>query len=108
MLESYQQKVYKSNLATVKCQIKQAENPMPAEVISVEASRVDNPILPYNLTLEVALEESEIGSTDPNIPTDTNCMDDELHCGMPADSRDYEDEAEESDKRVAIPTASLR
>jgi len=42
--ESYQQRVYKNTLATIKHQIQQAENPMPAEVISVEAARVDNAI----------------------------------------------------------------
>ena len=40
--ESYRQRVYKTTLATVKRQIQQAENPTPAEVISVEAARVGN------------------------------------------------------------------
>jgi hypothetical protein len=34
--------VYINTLATVQGQIEQAENPMPAVVISVEAARVDN------------------------------------------------------------------
>jgi len=51
----------------------------------------------------VALEEPEIGSTDPNIPIDNNCTDDELHFGMPGGSEDFEDEVDESD---GIPTAS--
>jgi hypothetical protein len=45
LLDRYQQMVYKNNLATVKRQIQQVENTMPAEVISVEADRVDNAIL---------------------------------------------------------------
>ena len=48
--ESYQQRVYKNSLATVKRQIQQVENPTPAMVISVEAARVDNAILLDNLT----------------------------------------------------------
>jgi hypothetical protein len=103
--ESYQQKVYNNTLATVKCQIQQAENPTPAVVISVEAARVDNAILLHCLTSEVALEEPEIRSTDLNIPIDNNCTDDELHFGMPGGSGDIEDERDESD---AIPSASRR
>jgi hypothetical protein len=106
--ESYQQRVYNNTLATVKRQIQQAENPTPAVVISVEAARVDNAILLDYLTSEVALEEPEIGSTDPNIPIDNNCTDDELHFGMPGGSGDFEDEGDESDDRDAIPTASRR
>jgi len=55
------------------------------------------------LTSEVALEELEIGSTDPNIPIVNNWTDDELHFGIPGGSWDYEDEGDESD---ATPTAS--
>jgi len=94
--QSYQQRVYNNTLATVKGQIQQAENPLPAVVISVEAARVDNAILLDYLTSEVALEEGEIGSTDPNIVIDNNCTDDELHFGMPGGSRDFEDEGEEA------------
>jgi len=83
LLESYQQRVYKNTLATVKYQIQPAENPMPALVISLEAAHVDNAILLDYLTSEVALEKPEIRCTDPNIPIDNNCMDDELHFGMP-------------------------
>jgi hypothetical protein len=43
--ESYQQRLYNITLATVKCQIQQAENPVPAVVIGVDAARVDNAIL---------------------------------------------------------------
>jgi hypothetical protein len=106
--ESYQQRVYNNTLATVKRQIQQAENPTPAVVISVEAARVDNAILLDYLASEVALEKPEIGSTDPNIPIDNNCKDDELHFGMPGGSGDFEDEGDESDERDAIPTASRR
>jgi hypothetical protein len=76
-LESYQQRVYNNTLATVKRQIQQAENPTPAVVIRVEAAHVDNAILLDYLASEVALEEPEIGSTDPNIPIHNNCMDEE-------------------------------
>jgi hypothetical protein len=55
------------------------------------------------LTFEVALEEPEIGSTDPNIPIGNNCTDDELHSRMPLGSGDIQDEGDESE---AIPTAS--
>jgi hypothetical protein len=104
--ESYQQRVYNNTLATVKHQIQQVENPMPAMVISTEAASVDNAILLDYLTSEVALEEPEIGSTDPNILIDNNCTDDELHFRMPGGSGDYEDEGDESDEHDAIRTAS--
>jgi len=103
--ESYQQRVYNNTLATVKRQIQEAENPMHAMVISVEAACVDNAILLDYLTSEVALWEPEIGSTDSNIPIVNNCTDDELHFGMPGGNGDLEDEGDESD---AIPIASRR
>jgi len=107
--ESYQQRVYKNTLATVRRQIQQAENPTLAVVISVEGARVDNAILLDYLTSEVALEEPEIGSTDPNIPIlDNNCTDHELHFRMPGDTGDYEDGGDESNERDVIPTASQR
>jgi len=86
--ESYQQRVYKNTLATVNCQIQQAENAMSAMVISVEAARVDNGNRLHYLTSEVALEEQEMGSTDPNIPRENNCPDVELHFGLPGGSED--------------------
>jgi hypothetical protein len=103
--ESYQQRVYNNTLATVKRQIQQAENPTPAVVISVEPACVVNAIVLDYLTSEVAIEEPEMGSTDPNIPMDNNCTDDELHFGMPGGSGVFEDEGDESD---VIPTASWR
>jgi len=106
LLGSYQHRVYNNTIATVKRQIQQEENPTPAVVISVEAARVDNAILLDHLASEVALEETEIGSTDPNIPIDNNCTDDELHFAMPWGSRDYEDEGDECDLRDAIPAPS--
>jgi hypothetical protein len=106
--ESYQQRVYNNTLATVKCQIQQAENPMPAVVISMEVARVDNHILLDYLASEVALEEPDIGSTDPNIPIDNNCTDDELYFGMPGGSGDFNDKGDESNDRDTIPTASWR
>jgi hypothetical protein len=78
---------------------------MPAMVISVEAVHVDNAILLDYLTSEMAIEEPEIGSTDPNIPIENNCTDDELHFGMAGGSGDFKDEGDESD---AIPTTSRR
>jgi hypothetical protein len=104
--ESYQQKVYINTLATVKGQIQQAENPTPAVVFSVEAARVDNAIILDYLASEVALEQPEIRSTDPNMPIDNNCPDIKFHFGMPGDGGNYEDEGDESDDRDAIPTAS--
>jgi hypothetical protein len=101
--ESYQLRVYNNTLATVKRQIQQVENPTPAVVVSVEAARVDNAILLDYLTSEVAIEEPEVGSTDPHIPMDIKCTDDELHFGMPGGSGDFDDEGDESD---AILTAS--
>jgi len=103
---SYQHRVYNNTLATVKRQMQQAENQMPAVVISVEAVRVGNAILLDHLAFEVALEEPEIGSTDLNILIDNNCTDVELHFAMPGGSRDHEDGGDESNLRNAIPTAS--
>jgi len=108
LLESYQQRVYKNTLATVKHQIQQAENPTPAVVISGEAGHVDNANLHDYLTSEVALEQPEIGSTEPNITIHNNCTHDKLHFGMPRGSGDYEDEVDGSNDRDAIPTTSRR
>jgi hypothetical protein len=104
--ESYQQRVNKHTLATVKRQIQQAENPAPAVVISVEAVRVDNAILLDYLTSKVAHEEPEIRSTDLNIPINNNRTDDELHFRMPGGRWYYKDEGDESDDRDAMHNAS--
>jgi hypothetical protein len=104
--ESYQQRVYNNTLGTAKRPIQQAENTMPAMVISMEAAHVDNAILLDYLASELALEEPEIRSTDPNIPIDNNCTYEELHFGMPGGSGDYEVEGVESDDRNAITSAS--
>jgi hypothetical protein len=82
LLESYQVRVYKNTLATVKRQIQQAEKPISDEVISTEAESIDNAVVLENLSSEVALEEPEIGHTDRNILIDNNCKNDELHVGM--------------------------
>jgi hypothetical protein len=58
--ESYLPRVYNNILATVKHQIHQAENPMPAVVISVEAADVDHAIIHEYSTSKVALEEPEV------------------------------------------------
>ena len=81
---------------------------MPATVITVEAARVDNPILLDYLASTVAHEEPEIRSTDPNIPIDHNFTDGEVHFGMPGGNGDHKDESDDSDMSHAIPTASLR
>jgi hypothetical protein len=104
--ESYQQRVHNNHLATVKRHIQQAENPTPAVVISTEAASVGNGILLDYLTSEVALEEPEIGSTDPNLLIDNNCTDEELHFRMPWNSGDFEDEGDQRNQRDAIPTGS--
>jgi len=107
LLESYQQRVYKNTLATVKRQIQQAENPMPAKVISVEAARVYNPLLLDVLTSEVALEEPGFGGTDQNILIDLNCTDDELHFGIPGGSQDYEHEGDEGNDGLRLNSRGL-
>jgi hypothetical protein len=66
--DRYHQRVYNNILATVQRQIQQAENLMPAAVIRGKAALVDNAILLDYLTSKVALEEPEIGSTDPKHP----------------------------------------
>jgi len=106
--ESYQQRVYKSTPATVQRQIKQAENPTPAMVISVEATCIDNAILLDYMTSDVALEKPGIRSTDPNILIENNCTDYQLHFGMPGSSGDYQDEGDDSDERNAIPICCWR
>jgi len=104
--QSYQQRVYKNTLANLKCQIQQAENPMPADVISLNAASVDNVIVLDHLISEVALEEPEIRTRDENIPIANNWMDDELHFGMPGCIEEYEDDGDDINKGDAIPTAS--
>jgi hypothetical protein len=106
--ESYHQRVYNNTDATVNRQIQQVENLKPAMVISVEAARVDNAILLDYLASEVALQEPEIETTDPNIPIDKIWRDDELHFGMPGVSEDYIDDGDESDDHDTIPTPSWR
>jgi len=106
--ESYQQRVYNNTHSTVKSQINPAENQTPTVVISMDGAHVNNAILLKYLASKVALEELEIGSTDPNILTDQNCTDDEGHFGNPGGSGFYVDAGDESDDFNAIPTASRR
>jgi hypothetical protein len=68
LLKSYQQKMYKNTLGTVNRQIQQAINPMPVTVISLDAERVDNAILPGYLTSKVVLVDAVNGSTDRRKP----------------------------------------
>jgi len=106
LLESYQQRVYTNSSATVNHPIQQAENPMPAELLSTEAVSVDIASLLHDLTSEVVVEKSEIRSIDPNFVMNTNCMDAKFHFRMPGGSEDNEDERDEIDKRDAFPTVS--
>jgi len=108
LLESYYQRVYDQTLATVKGQIQQTENRTPAMVISVTAVRVVNAILLDYLACEVALEEPEIGSTDPNIQIDNDCRDQDLQSVIPVGTGDNEDECDERDDHNAISSASRR
>jgi len=98
--------VYKNTLATVKRQILQAENPIPAIVISMEPVRVDNAILLGHLTFEVVLKRPGIGSTDPNIQTNNTCTDDKLHIRIPRGYGDYQDEGDKGDEWDTIATGS--
>ena len=104
--ESSQQTAYTSTLATVRRQIQQAANPTPAEVISTEAVCVDHALPVVYWTSEVPLVEPEIGSTDPNIPIDNKCMDDEPHFGMPGSNDDHDDDCDEIDETDGIPPSS--
>jgi len=122
--DSYHQRGYKITLATLKCQIQQAENPTPDVVICVEVEHVVNATLLDYLTSEVAhvenathldylnsevvLEEIEIRITDRNIPIDKNSTDAEQHLAMRGGSRGFEDEGDERDELDAIPTTCLR
>jgi len=82
--------------------------PITCCFISVEAARVDDSMLVYYLTSEVALEEPEIRSTDLNIPIDNICTNDEVHFRMPGASGDYNDKGAKSDGHDVIPTSSQR
>jgi len=104
--ESYQQRVYTYTPATVERQIQQANNSMPTEFRSTEAAGIDNAIRLDYLTSDVALEEPGIGSTDLKIPIDNDCMDQELHFGMPRSCEDHDDDGDDMDQSDAIQTDS--
>ena len=53
----------------------------------------------------MAVEQSEIASSDQNLPIDNNCMGDGLHFKMPEGSGDYDDDGDESDMRHSNPTS---
>jgi hypothetical protein len=91
LLESYQYRVYKNTLTTVRRQIEQMENTMHAVKISIGTVCIGNALRLDYLSSEVVLEEHEIGYTDPNIQIDNNCLEDALHFRIPRDSRDCED-----------------
>jgi len=86
--ESYQQRLYEYTIAVVQPQIQQVENTIRTMAISVEAAHVDSAIHLDYMTSKVVLEEPQIRSTDPNIPIQKYCMDDELHFGMRGGSCD--------------------
>jgi hypothetical protein len=81
--ESYPQRVYRNTHATVKHQIQQAENPTPAEVITMEAAHVDNSNHLDYFTSKVALQEPGSGSTDLVLRIDNNCTQEKLPFRMP-------------------------
>jgi hypothetical protein len=56
----------------------------------------------------VPLDDPEIGSTDPNIPTDNDCTDDELYFRMPGGCQDCTDDGDEIDEGDAISTTRWR
>ena len=56
----------------------------------------------------MALQKLEFGSTDPNIPMDNKCTDNELHFRMRGGRDDYDDEGDNMDKSDTISTASWR
>jgi len=56
--------------------------------ISVEAVHVNCAIFHEYFTSEVVLEDPEIGSTDPNIPTKYKCVHDEQYFGTTGDRGD--------------------
>jgi hypothetical protein len=72
----------------------------------MEAARFYNAILRDNLNSKVALGESDISCTNPNILVVNDCADNKLHIEITVGSRDYEDEGDESDQCEAIPTDS--
>jgi len=106
--ESYQQTVYEHSQATVKCQIRQAENATPAMVISNTAAHIDNAIPLDTTTSKSMIEEPEIGLTDTNVPIDNNCTDDELYCGMPGCSGHSKHEGGKCNEGDDIPTSRRR
>jgi len=72
----------------------------------VEAESVANASRLDYLVSEVALEDPEIASTNPEITIEYNCTADELHFGMPGGSGEYEDEGDESNGCDGILTGS--
>jgi hypothetical protein len=100
--------MYINTLSTLKRKIQQVDNPTPPVVITTEAACVHNVMLLDYLTSEVGLEDVETVSTDPSIPIDNYCTDNEQHFGMPGGCKDYQDQDDEIDKSDAVLTASRR
>jgi hypothetical protein len=84
------------------------ENTTAAIVISVEVARVDSAILRDYVTSNVAQEEPQIGSTEPNFQIDNNCTDDKVCVGMPEVSGNYENEQDVFAVCDDMPTATQR
>jgi hypothetical protein len=94
--ESYQQRVYNNTLASVKLRIQEAEFPTPREIISTEAAVVDNAMLLDFLDSEPAMQEPEIGVTNPSVPVDNKESDDDMHFRMlPEDEEESDDNNDE-------------
>jgi hypothetical protein len=83
-------------------------NPTLATVIGVEATRVDNAMIFDNLPSEVALEESEIRSTDPDVLINITCTENQVCLRMAGGSKQYEGEGDESNRLDEISTPSWR
>jgi hypothetical protein len=88
------------------CQIQQVETPTPAVVISVEVAWVVNATLLDLETSAVALAGPDTECTDPIVPVDTNCTDNNLLFGMPGGNEEYHDECDYTAEHDAIPTGS--
>jgi hypothetical protein len=57
--ESYQQMLYRNTLPSVRCQIRQVENPPLAMLICMEEACVDNTVLQDYLTSEVGMRSQK-------------------------------------------------
>jgi len=70
----------------------------------MEVACVENAMVFDYWTSVVAHEEPEISCTDPNIPIENQCTDDELHVGWPVGSADYKNERHACVELDIVPT----